>query len=161
MYTHPHFPTCIYIKKLTQISDFICGGIDAFCLQGIITKYLILLGKNYLRLNNKHMQKWSLITSRNFSMQALCYSLNTFYLVGTVFGLFGWLGFFHCWKCFPACLSMVCSSLIAFCLKQPQLLWPAVKRCLLLVWYEWKWVAVCCGGAWPSWGVGPRVWGQD
>lgn len=53
----------------------------------------------------EHMQKWSLITFRNFSMQALYYPLNTFYLVGTDF-------FCYCWKCFPACLYMVCRSLV-------------------------------------------------
>ena len=45
MNVHPHFPTCIYIKEQTQISDFIHGGMDDFCLPGIVTKYLKFFGK--------------------------------------------------------------------------------------------------------------------
>lgn len=50
-------------------------------LWGIRRKYLMLLGKIRLQQSNKHMQTWSLITFRNFSMQASYYPLNTFYLV--------------------------------------------------------------------------------
>lgn len=58
---------------------------DVFCLAGIITIFLMFLGKKYLQQSHKHMQNWSLITSRNFSVQTLYYPLNTFCLVGTEF----------------------------------------------------------------------------
>lgn len=113
-------------------------------LWGIRRKYLMLLGKIRLKQSNKRMQTWSLITFRNFSMQASCYPLNTFYLV---------IFFFFCslLEVLP-CLSFHSVQLPGFLLlKQPQLLWPAGWRCLC--WWGWGWVVVGCAGAWSSWVV--------